>query len=279
MRSVVLKIISRLQKILGKHGVRVERIATIENLRFRSWQLDSIQIWNKSIAPPDLKRFIIDNIHSSSAQLQQDLIAIWLSSKSNAKPETRFYVEFGACDGVEYSNSLLLERLGWEGILAEPARNYRKALISNRRARLDFRAVAEKSGEYLKFVEAGVLSSLDRFSREDVHASERQLNSRTYLVETVTLDQLLVDCKAPRVINFLSIDTEGSESSILSKFKFSDWEIEFICVEHNYSSQKQEILEIMDRNGYTNILPEVSDFDLWFITNRYSQLFVARNEE
>ena len=279
MRPVFAKIISRLQKILGKHGIRIERVATIENLRFRSWQLDSIQIWDQSTAPPELKRFIINNIHNSSAQLQQDLIAIWLNSKLKAKPGRRFYVEFGACDGVEYSNTLQLERLGWDGILAEPARNYRKALISNRRAQLDFRAVAEKSGEYLKFVEAGVLSSLEKFSREDVHTTDRHLNPRTYLVETVTLDQLLVSCNAPRNINFLSIDTEGSESSILSKFKFSDWEIDFICVEHNYSSQKQQILEILGRNGFTNILPEVSDFDLWFIPNRNNQLFVNRKEK
>lgn len=43
MRLIFVKLTSKLQKFLGKHGIRVEQIATIQNLRFRSWQLDSIQ--------------------------------------------------------------------------------------------------------------------------------------------------------------------------------------------------------------------------------------------
>jgi len=279
MRPIFANIVRKLQKFLGRFGIRVERISTIDNLRYRSWKLDSIQIWSKSTAPPDLKKFIFDNLHLSNAQLQQDLIALWLNSKCRAKSTSKFYVEFGACDGVEYSNSLQLEKSGWDGILAEPARNYRKALILNRKAHLDFRAVAEKSGEFLKFVEAGVLSSLERYSWGDIHTNDRHSNSRVYLVETVTLDQLLLDYDAPHNINFLSIDTEGSESSILSKFKFGDWDIDFICVEHNHSSQHQEILEIFERNGYKNVLPEVSDFDLWFIPNHYNNLFNIWSEK
>lgn len=278
MRLIFSKIAGQLQNVLRNFGIRLERISTIEKLRLKSWQLDSIQIWDKSTAPVELKRFIINNIHSSNAQLQQDLIAIWINSNCGSESKSRFYVEFGACDGVEYSNTLQLEQLGWEGILAEPARNYRKALISNRQAHLDFRAVAARSGEYLKFVEAGVLSSLEKFSREDSHAFERHKNSRNYFVETVTLDQLLSYYDAPQKINFLSVDTEGSESSILREFNFDNWTIDFICVEHNFSSQRLEILEILERNGYTNILSEVSDFDLWFIPNRYGHLFVTGSE-
>lgn len=40
-----------------------------------------------------------------------------------------FFVEFGACDGLHFSSTLLLEKsFGWKGILAEPNGAYQKKL-------------------------------------------------------------------------------------------------------------------------------------------------------
>ena len=64
MRLIFVKLTSKLQKFLGKHGIRVEQIATIENLRFRSWQLDSIQIWNKSAVFCPIPTSKAPNIHT-----------------------------------------------------------------------------------------------------------------------------------------------------------------------------------------------------------------------
>ena len=54
----------------------------------------------------------------SKSQYCQDIFAL-----SKPPMTSGFFVEFGATDGVQWSNTWLLEkRFGWRGILAEPAR-------------------------------------------------------------------------------------------------------------------------------------------------------------
>ena len=66
-----------------------------------------------------LAAFCLSHMQASPAQLFQDLFALFaLNLKKNG-----VLVEFGATNGVNLSNTVLLERqFGWTGILAEPAR-------------------------------------------------------------------------------------------------------------------------------------------------------------
>lgn len=66
---------------------------------------------------------------SSRSQLGQDIFA-WL--ESGCKREG-YFVEVGAADGLEHSNTYLLEKeFGWSGLLAEPSLLQRDALERNR---------------------------------------------------------------------------------------------------------------------------------------------------
>ena len=82
--------------------------------------------------------FVLQKYAESPAQLFQDLFVLFsLSQKREG-----FFVEFGATDGVELSNTLLLERsYGWNGILAEPAKCWHKDLRTNRNCVIDTRCV------------------------------------------------------------------------------------------------------------------------------------------
>ena len=79
--------------------------------------------------PEEMAGFFLKNIPLSNSQNLQDLFFIWeLNKKKNG-----FFVEIGACDGVLFSNTLLLERnYGWNGILVEPARCWHEKLRNNR---------------------------------------------------------------------------------------------------------------------------------------------------
>ena len=68
-------------------------------------------------------------------------------------------------------------------------------------------------------------------------------------VETISLNDLLAAYNAPRAIDFLSLDTEGSELEILSAFDFSKYEIELIAVEHNFTSNEAEIEKLLAHPG------------------------------
>jgi FkbM family methyltransferase len=202
-------------------------------------------------------------LKASQAQLCQDLFALsFLNFKQGG-----FFVEFGAAEGVGLSNTWLLEKqFGWRGILSEPARSYAPKLRANRGCAIDVRCVWSQSGESIAFREASnrVLSTVARFSDGDMHAEDRK-QGITYDVPTVSLDNLLAEHRAPCDPDFLSIDTEGSELEILSKFDFKRWPFKVICCEHAYTSARQPLFELLTAKGYKRVHVDISQFDDWYI--------------
>ena len=203
-------------------------------------------------------------IESSKSQLGQDVIA--LSLKGLGEPG--FFVEFGATDGVVLSNTHLLEKhYGWKGILCEPAGKWHAALEQNRDCTLDTRCVFSESGKSVSFSETslGALSTITSFLDSDHHRSSRKKHYISYEVKTVSLIDLLAEHNAPEFIDFLSIDTEGSELEILESFDFGKHEFGFICVEHNYTANREKLKTLLESNGYSRIYSEYSEFDDWYI--------------
>lgn len=201
----------------------------------------------------------------SFSQLKQDIAALIVSNyKKNG-----FFVEFGACDGLHLSNTFMLEKdYGWNGILAEPSVKFNKQLEKNRSTIIDKRAVYSTSGQILTFKETDDqldLSGLADLFSNDNHVNRRK-NGTLYEVKTVSLLDLLNEHKAPRVIDFVSMDTEGSEYEILKNFDFSAYQINFITVEHNYIKDKRlNIQNLMESKNFKKILSDVSEWDDWYI--------------
>lgn len=220
---------------------------------------------------PGLIHYLRRNVEFSKAQLLQDLLAAYFSNKNQG-----YFVEFGSTDGVEFSNTYLLEKkFGWNGILAEPARVWIKDLQKNRSAHLSFECVFAESGLILDFQESSTrtLSSLSQFTGQDLHAIQRQ-KGKMYKVRTVTLLDLLNQFHAPRFIDFLSIDTEGSEFEIIENFDFSSYNFGFICIEHNHTENEMKIDQLLLSFGYIRILKNLSDFDGWYLSSsKYVEFF------
>ena len=203
---------------------------------------------------------------ASSSQILQDVFVL---SQTGFKRKG-FFVEFGALDGIDTSNSYLLETaFDWTGILAEPAKLHHDALRQNRKASLCTKCVWRESGLSLEFLQADLsgLSTIAEFKEHDQHAARREKSS-TYLVETISLVDLLKEHNAPKQIDYLSIDTEGSEFEILSAFDFSAYEIRVITCEHNHTENREKIYDLLTRHGYQRVYEEVSDFDDWYFLKR-----------
>ena len=67
-----------------------------------------------------------------------------------------YFVEFGAIDGITNSNSYYFEKiLGWNGILAEPAKKWHENLKYNRAVHIETDCVFSESNLTLEFVETG----------------------------------------------------------------------------------------------------------------------------
>ena len=197
----------------------------------------------------------------TKAQLKQDLFVLL---ETNFK-KNGFFVEFGATNGLDFSNTWLLEKeYGWNGILAEPAKVYHESIRKNRSCHIDEGCVWSESNSFIDFMEcqSGELSTISKFKNLDFHKREV---SKIYKVKTISLNDLLKKYNAPKKIEYLSIDTEGSELEILNNFNFKEYEFGIITCEHNFNNNRQKIKNLLFKNGYKQKYAGFSDFDDWYV--------------
>ncbi len=260
----VVKILNALVNLTNFRAIRKERYIVLSDVGL----IDLVNRWVSPQTDNNLQKFVLQNFWKSQGQLQQDLWALsHYMNKHNPEGTGGFFVEFGATNGVIRSNSYILEKeFNWKGILCEPARAYHSDLESNRSSIIDHRCVFSESGLEIEFheVESLELSGIMDFKHIGGWEEERK-KFKTYTIETVSLQDLLIQHDAPRTINYVSIDTEGSEYEILREFPFQDWNIETFSIEHNYSENERKIDELLILNGYQRVYEKVSGWDAWYI--------------
>src|SRR2546425_11713545 len=123
-----------------------------------------------------------------------------------------FFVEVGANDPFLFSQTWMLEEKGWAGVLVEPLADCCAALRRYRSARVVQAACAAPHQIGMSTLHvAGTCSSLapNAFNPKVCYET-------TETVQAVTLTAVLQQVAAPRVIDFLSIDTEGTEGDVLA---------------------------------------------------------------
>jgi FkbM family methyltransferase len=207
--------------------------------------------------------FVARHAAASRAQLCQDLFVLIERSGKRAG----YFVEVGAADGEHLSNTWLLEkRFGWRGILAEPNRAFLDTLRARRSARVDARAVWRSSGRQLPFLDVAELRELSTL--KDFQAADHYARAGAeYLVETVSLNDLLAAHGAPSEIDYISIDTEGSELEILEGFDFERHRVHVFTIEHNFAPDRlARMTALLAARGYRRVLADYTRFDAWFVS-------------
>ncbi|MCC6304611.1 MAG: FkbM family methyltransferase [Rhodobacteraceae bacterium] len=186
----------------------------------------------------------------STSQLGQDL---WVLERSGHKLGG-FFVEFGATDGVLLSNSWLLETdYGWRGICVEPNPGLFAELRRNRRCQVSDACIGPESGREVEFILADAFGTIADYAGSDMHAARRaayRSDGRVIRLKTESLHDLLTRLGAPRDIDYLSVDTEGSEYDILAGFPFERWNVRLITVEHNHGPRREDIRRLLEGRGY-----------------------------
>jgi len=206
--------------------------------------------------------FVASMASQAKGQLFQDLWALWVSGQKRGG----YFVEFGAANGVYLSNTWLLEKsMSWKGVLAEPNPTFHDSLKANRSCAISTKCVYTSSGQQLELIgtKAGEYSYLS-----NVPAELRSSTARAkyeFQVETISLNDLLIEHQAPRTIDYLSADTEGSEFEILSAFDFDRWDVRSITVEHNNNSNREKLYGLLVDRGFRRLWTELSLFDDWYV--------------
>ena len=192
----------------------------------------------------DFYTFIFNNKNISHSQLFQDLFVLFiLGMKREGK-----YLEFGATDGIDLSNSLLLEKeFGWSGVLAEPSPQWHSQLKKNRpKSQLLNDCIYSETGTELNFFvsKVGVYSTIEEFRDSDIESmpgntKKRNEDGYSVNVSTISLNDVFLKYFNEERIDYMSVDTEGSEFLILSNFNFDKYGPKIVTVEHNFTSSEK----------------------------------------
>ena len=207
------------------------------------------------------------------SQLFQDMFASFIVKDNFDKT----FLEFGATNGIDLSNSFTLEKdLSWTGVLAEPDINWIDSLKKNRpNSKILTKCIWKSSGEKLNFFssDVGVLSSLEDFKDSDIksmpgNTAQRIRSGKNIEVETISLNKVIEEEFNDISPSYISIDTEGSEFEILNSFNFSKYQPAVFTVEHNFTDLQKKIDELMFKNDYSRIFNNLTSFDAWYISKK-----------
>jgi FkbM family methyltransferase len=208
-----------------------------------------------------------DLVALSQSQCAQDLFAMFILETRFALDIRSFkgtFVEFGAFDGLKHANTYSFERLGWKGIVLEPDSQRVAECRRNRQCEVMHAAVVGAGGadfvEFLKDPHDGELSHIAGYGTD--RAKQAAVSER---VSTITLDAVLSRLGH---VDFLSMDTEGSEADILETTSFSV-RPRIIVVEHNYEVAKRDrIRRRLESLGYERLARSGDYFDDYYAQPR-----------
>ena len=175
---------------------------------------------------------------------------------------TRFFLDVGANDGEFENNTFELEKAGWTGICIDA----RPKNTESRRAKYIAAALAS-SERNVTFVHKQI-SGHSGIHEMLLDQNKKQKSAEhVEVMQTRILADILDEHKAPKFIDYMSLDTEGAEYDILSSFPFYRYKFGLITVEHNFQEPKRSMIrQLLDFHGY-RIAKEVS-VDDWFV-NKY----------
>ena len=235
----------------------------------QAFKQDVLEEENKTF----LKKFIncFKNVKDIKSQLYQDVFASFVIGNQFDKT----FLEFGATDGLELSNSFMLENtLNWSGVLSEPSPQWHKVLRENRKyTKIIKKCIWSESGKILDFFmsDRGNFSTLNEFIDSDKYSmptntEARKKAGKLITVETISLNDVIREHFDNTSPSYISIDTEGSEFKILESFNFENYRPKVFTVEHNFTELQSKIDELMLSKNYERIFRKLTSFDAWYVS-------------
>ena len=168
------------------------------------------------------------------------------NNNDNINKHRPFFIDLAANDAIQLSNTLTLEKQGWDGLCIEPNPIYWYRL-SHRKCTIVASFVGSKDLEQvdvsLNNEEYGgiIKDGMDNIP------SKRGKNEKRY---TIKFQTLLQEFNVPKIIDYLSLDVEGAEYIIMQYFPFSGYKINFITIER----PRPNLQSLLQENGYVFVI-------------------------
>jgi len=264
-------LINKLLNIIGIEAVKIKKYQKLINSEKNYIQnLKTTEEFKKLVKEMVVKSENLpeDTYQNIKSQNLQDLIALDLFGFKRKG----VFIEAGACDGILNSNTFLLEKnYEWTGLLVEPISEYYIQLEQNRDVITSNVAISEVNNKQLDFLITANkdLSTLKGYEDSDYH-SENRKNYNIKKVSTKTLGQLIIENLQNIEIDFLSLDTEGSEFDIIKSLDILNHRINVICVEHNFNTNRDLIHNHLLENNYKKLHFPFLQIDDFYLLNTFS---------
>lgn len=162
-----------------------------------------------------------------------------------------FFLDLAATNGLMENNTYVLEKFfEWDGIAIEANNFYFKQLKKNRSCKCISETVSGIE-ETVEFLESGPTGGIigDDYDN-NISKREKLLKKskkKIVLKKTKTLEKILQENSAPKVIDYFSLDVEGAETDILENFNFQSYKFLSLTIERPTA----KLNKILFENGYT----------------------------
>ena len=172
-----------------------------------------------------------------------------------------YFVECGAHNGLQDSNTLALEQsFGWTGLLIEADPDLSaQARINRPNCQHATCALYVTDGGDMDFTCGDLWGGITAFLPAAWPRDVPKIRAATR-----TLSSLLVSTEAPPVIDYFSLDIEGTEVAVLHEF-FQRPTHQFRCLTVEYREDARELMRlqrILEPHGY--VLDRVQAWDAFF---------------
>ncbi len=183
---------------------------------------------------------------------------------SQWKGRSHFYVDLAANDPYHLSSTAFFDKIGWEGICIDGNSKYTDAIRASKRTCAVVEAIVDACmGKEIQWADNGVLGGIVSDETDNKKAS-----SGTKKGISTTLEHILDLNNAPRVIDFLSLDVEGSEFRIMEHFPFDKYSFLTIAIER----PPPWLNELLFKNGYLFAGLSSDGFDSYYVNQLLSDV-------
>jgi FkbM family methyltransferase len=207
----------------------------------------------------------------------------WVIEEIFQGKRSGFFVDLAASDGVTLSNTYILEKhFGWTGICIEPNPEFYTKLQNNRNSICVNDCIDFQEGMVeFRFdnMELGGIIGSDTDNcmkyREKQILEAREKNQTTFL-KTKTLEQVLLESNAPKIIDYLSLDVEGAETRILTGFPFD----KYIFLSMTIERPTPLINQVIFSNGYVFVQnSKVMGYDSFYVHKSIPNFELIKKED
>jgi len=186
------------------------------------------------------------------SQAGQDL---WVMRDVSDYRTGGYFIDIGAADGVELSNTCALERyLDWKGICVEADPGTFAKLQRNRRCRCLNVCLDAQPGTVQFTAGQGFFGGI--VAEDTDNTSARDAVS----VRAVTFRDLIEEHGVPQTIDYLSVDVEGAEDRVMSTFPFTTHRFLAATIERPGEVLRQTLA----REGYV-LVGELPNLDAFYL--------------